>query len=64
MGVLEDIEKYVLEGEKAVKEAEIGLRILKEAEEDVTEQEAELILSKERLIKLKKAILKEKTKKE
>jgi len=61
--MLEDIEKSIAEGEKAVEEAETGIRILKAAEEDVTKQEADLKVAKDRLKKLKYAVLKEKPKK-
>lgn len=63
MTMLEDIEKAVAEGEKAVIEAETAIRILKAAEEDTTKLEADLKLSKDKLEKFKKAVLKEKPKK-
>ena len=63
MTMLEDIEKAVADGEKAVIEAETAIRILKAAEEDTTKLEADLKLSKEKLEKFKKAVLKEKPKK-
>ena len=61
--MLEDIEKAVADGEKAVIEAETAIRILKAADEDTTKLEADLKLSKEKLEKFKKAVLKEKPKK-
>lgn len=63
MGLLEDIEKAVAEGEKAVLEAETAIRILKAAEEDTTKLEADLKISKDKLEKFKKAVLREKSKK-
>lgn len=63
MTMLEDIEKAVADGEKAVIEAETAIRILKAADEDTTKLEADLKLSKEKLEKFKKAVLKEKPKK-
>lgn len=63
MGMIEEIEKAIAEGEKAVIEAETAIRILKGADEDTTKLEADLKLSKEKLEKFKKAVLKEKPKK-
>lgn len=62
MGMLEDIEKAVKEGEAAVLEAEKGLRILKAAKEPTGEIEADLKLSKEKLAAIKAAVAKEKSK--
>lgn len=63
MGMLEEIEKAVTDGDKAVIEAEMAIRILKAADEDTGKLEADLKLSKDKLEKLKKAILKEKPQK-
>ena len=59
MTLLEDMDKIIKEAENAVTEAEQGIRMLKAAEEDATELEANLKVSKDRLAKLKKAFLKE-----
>lgn len=64
MDLLENIEKIIVDAEKAVEEAEQGIRLLKAAEEDATELEANLKVSKLRLIRLKTALLKEKPLKE
>lgn len=63
MGMIEDIEKAISEGEKAVVEAEKGIRILQAAKEPTGELEADLKLATERLANIKKAVLKEKPKK-
>lgn len=64
MTMLEDIEKAVADGDKAVIEAEMAIRILKAADEDTTKLELDLKVSKTKLGKLKTAILKEKPTKE
>ena len=63
MSMLENLEIAITEGEIAVKEAEMGIRILKEAEEPTKKMEADLKIVKDKLTKLKTAFLKE-TKKE
>lgn len=60
MDIMEGIEKAVADGEAAVEEAEKGIRILKAAEEDTSKLEADLKISKGRLLRLKAALLKEK----
>lgn len=64
MGMIEDIEKAIKDGEIAVLEAEKGIRILKAAEEPTEKTEAELKLAKDKLAKIKAAVLKEKSKKD
>ncbi len=63
MQMLENLEISIKEGEAAVKEAEMGIRILKEADEPTKKMEADLKVVKDKLTKLRKAFLKE-TKKE
>lgn len=55
MGMLENLEIAIKAGETAVKEAEMGIRILKEAEEPTKKMEADLTVVKDKLAKLRKA---------
>ena len=59
MGMLENLEIAIKEGEAAVIEAEMGIRILKAAEEPTKKMEADLKAVKDKLTKLKMAFLKE-----
>lgn len=59
MGLIDDMKKAVEEAEEVVKEAQAGIRILKAAEEDVTELEERLEISVDKVTKMKAAILKE-----
>lgn len=59
MGIVDDMKKAIEEAEDAVKEAQAGIRIMKAAEEDVTELEKKLEISVDKVSKFKAAILKE-----